>query len=695
MTAATAGEAGPLVNARQIRTLAPAKNEQPPSARVQGVVTFHEPETGITYVQDDTGGIALAAGKPSQLAANVRAGMRVDVQGVAAQGSFAPVLAGRAGKPPAVTVLGPAAMPAPLSVGIEELLGGKNDGRWVEIRGTVRFLAARPFAPEIGEDPEDGTIGTTPAPTLRLSLELGTAAGRFTVIIPWTPDRPPPDRLLDSRVRVRGVLGSIVNPWRQWVGLLLYVPSLDEVRVERLPSADPFALPVRRADEIMGFSSETPGEDRVRVRGVVTLVQPGFRIFLRSDGGPLEVQTSQALAGVVLGAHVDVVGYPTLGAKRALLQDGQFRMLAGQTPPSPRVLSRSEVLASYADGELVHITGRLFQNALRGTNRVMVLEAEGQLLEAKFAVSLTPEQDRKIALLRPGAELGVTGIAQVLGRADWGGGVKPSSVSLLLRGPQDVTVLHEPPWWTPGRLLAVMGALALLLVFGATWVVLLRRRVAAQTDVIREQAFREAHERERRRIAQDIHDDLGSRLTQLALLGARVKAESAASASTVELGERISTTARSTVQTMDEIVWAINPGNDTLQSLGDYLCKVATSLLSGAEIACQLEVPAVLPVRSLSADQRHNLVLAVREALHNVVKHSRATEAGLGLRFDGTALEIEVWDNGAGIPSSGAGRGNGLGNLRRRLADLGGTCEIVSTPGAGTRVRLRVTLHEL
>lgn len=693
-TAAVARDAGTLVNARQIRSLTSDEIAPSPSARVQGVVTFHEPETGLTFVQDETAGIAIVAGTPSQLPANVRAGMRVEVAGAVAQGNFAPVLAGREGKPPVVAVLGEAAMPAPLSVGIEELLGGANDGRWVELRGTVRFLAPRPFAPETDESRDDGAIGTPPAPTLRLSLELGTTAGRFTVIIPWTSDRAPPVELLDSRVRVRGVLGSIVNRWRQWVGLLLYVPSLAEITVERLPTSDPFALPLRRADEIMGFSSETLGEDRVRVRGVVTLVQPGFRLFLRSDRGPLEVQTSQSLSGVMPGNQVDVVGYPTLGAKRALLQDGQFRLLARQAAPAPLVLSRSEVLARYADGELVRISGRLFQNALRGANRVMVLEAEGQLLEAKFVNTLTQEHDGAIAMLRPGAELSVTGIAQVLGRSDWGGGVKPSSVSLLLRGPTDVTVSHEPPWWTPARLLAVMGGLALLVVLGAGWVVLLRRRVATQTQVIREQAFREAHERERRRIAQDIHDDLGSRLTQLALLGARVKAEPDASATTIELGERISTTARTTVQTMDEIVWAVNPGNDTLQSFGDYLCKVATSLLSGADIACQLEVPAVLPVRTLSAEQRHNLVLAVREALHNVVKHSRATEAGLRLRLDGATLEIEVRDNGVGIPPGGGGRGNGLGNLRRRLADLGGECEFVSAPPQGTLVRLTISLPE-
>lgn len=677
-----------LATARQVRSASSvAMSEQRP-VKLRAVVTFHEPATGITFVQDGSAGVAVAAGVPSQLPAGLRVGTQVELEGVVAQGSYAPVVAGRDGQAPVARILGAAALPEPLRVSIGELLGGASDGCWVELRGTVRAVGVRPFSPE-GEEVPAGENSERGRPrTVRLSIELGTEAGRYMLILPWQQGEPVPGGLLDSRVRVRGVLGSIVNRWRQWVGLLLYVPSLEELTVERAPTADPFALPVLRADQIMQFSTGTPGEDRVRVRGVATLVQPGYRLYLRSEGGPLEVQSPWPLEGVEPGVEVDVVGYPFLGAKRALLQDSRVRVLGRRARPEPLALSRSEIMGRYADSELVRLTGRVFQNGLRGSTRVIVLEAQGQMLEAKFASSLSGRDDARVGEIRPGAEVAMTGIAQVSGAADWGGGVRPYAVNLLMRGPADLIVLHEPPWWTPARLLAAVGALILLVAVSFGWVVLLRRQVAAQTKVIHEQALRVAHERERRRIAQDIHDDLGSRLTQLALLGARVTTAAGADEPTRALGGRIAETARTTVQTMDEIVWAVNPGNDTLQSLGDYLCKVATALLSGAEIACQLDVPAVLPERRLSADHRHNLVLAVREALHNVVKHSRATAASLSLRADGQEIGIEVSDNGVGIPAQGAGRGNGLGNLQRRLAEVGGRCEIGPGAGGGTRVRL-------
>lgn len=685
------GAGSVLTSAGAVRALTEAELAAGPAVRLSGVVTYHEAATGLTFLQDETAGVAIAAGVPSRLAAEVRAGRRLVVRGVAARGSYAPVVTGPAGTPPEVELQGADGWPGPVATNLEDLLGGRHDGRWVQMRGTVRAVAAREFAPD-SEGGTDAPEAGRPVGALRLVLELGTAAGRFTVIVPWEAGRPPPTGLADARVRVEGVLGSIVNRWGQWVGLLLYSPTLDTIAVERPPAVDPFALPLRRANEIMGFAAERPVEERVRVRGVVTLVQPGYRVFLRSDGGPLEVQTSAVGRDLEPGREIDAVGYPILGGKRALLQDAVLRATGRSGTPQPQASSHRQALAGHLDGELVRMEGRLFQNALRGTSRVLVLESDSQLVEAKSPGGLGEAEDRLVEALRPGAELAVTGIAQVQGKADWGGGVRPYALNLLLRGPADLTVLHEPPWWTPGRLAGAIGALLLVVAFGAGWVVLLRRRVLAQTAVIREQARREANERERRRIAQDIHDDLGSRLTQLALLGARVQAAAAPEAIAAELGARISETARTTVQTMDEIVWAVNPGNDTLQSLGDYLCKVATALLGGAGIACRLTVPEVLPARPVSAELRHNLVLAVREALNNVVKHSRAAEASLTLRLDGDVLTIEVGDNGVGLPPAGAGRGNGLGNLRRRLAELHGSCEIGPQDGGGTRVCLAVTL---
>jgi signal transduction histidine kinase len=151
---------------------------------------------------------------------------------------------------------------------------------------------------------------------------------------------------------------------------------------------------------------------------------------------------------------------------------------------------------------------------------------------------------------------------------------------------------------------------------------------------------------------------------------------------------------------MDEIVWAVNPQNDTLEDLLTYTVKFAQEHLGLARIRCRIDVPAKLPPMHLSAEVRHNLFLAIKEAINNVAKHSKATEAWLRLRSSDHSFVVEIEDNGCGIPESVAsgrlaglttpGSHNGLRNMQRRLAEIGGTFEIVGRPAGGTLVRMRV-----
>jgi signal transduction histidine kinase len=156
-------------------------------------------------------------------------------------------------------------------------------------------------------------------------------------------------------------------------------------------------------------------------------------------------------------------------------------------------------------------------------------------------------------------------------------------------------------------------------------------------------------------------------------------------------------TASRTIQSLDEIVWAINPKHDTLESLANYLSRFAQEFLSVAGIRCVLDVPTVLPTVPLSAEVRHNLVLTAREALQNAATHASATEVRVGLQWSGDELQIGISDDGKGFdPARIEVPGNGLANMRRRLQDVGGTLEIISKPGAGTTVQLKlasVRLH--
>src|SRR6202012_2260835 len=155
-------------------------------------------------------------------------------------------------------------------------------------------------------------------------------------------------------------------------------------------------------------------------------------------------------------------------------------------------------------------------------------------------------------------------------------------------------------------------------------------------------------------------------------------------------------TSQELTRSMDEIVWAVNPKHDTMESLESYLEKFAQDLLANAGSRCRLDMPVQFPEWRLTAEVRHNLFLAFKEALHNVVKHAGATEVRIVFTLQKSSFALVVTDDGRGFErdelvksSTGAHRlssGNGLENMNRRLKEAGGSCEIQSTPGHGTKV---------
>jgi ligand-binding sensor domain-containing protein/signal transduction histidine kinase len=250
-----------------------------------------------------------------------------------------------------------------------------------------------------------------------------------------------------------------------------------------------------------------------------------------------------------------------------------------------------------------------------------------------------------------------------------------------------------PLWWERASVRVASLALGALTLGGAAW---LTARARGRRKLARLQ-LQQARESERIRIARDLHDDLGASLTHVVLQSEMLASRAAAGEEAPRRARTIAEAAAEAVKSLDEIVWAVSPRHDTLDSLLQYLSQFAGELFEDSEVSLTLELPPEPPAIPLSAETRHNVFLAVKEALNNTLKHSQARHVRLRVVVREAAMEIEVADDGVGgvDPTSVAGRRrDGLPNMQQRLTALGGSLRIESPPKQGTRVTMVVPLQQ-
>jgi signal transduction histidine kinase len=249
-----------------------------------------------------------------------------------------------------------------------------------------------------------------------------------------------------------------------------------------------------------------------------------------------------------------------------------------------------------------------------------------------------------------------------------------------------VVVRFWQTWWFRG-----LTALFVLAGVGMTVRVVEKKKFQRQLQRAEQE---HALERERARIAQDLHDELGSLLTRISLLGGLLRADRDNPEQVDVHAGKISQSADQTVRALEEIVWAVRPGSDTLPSLVEYIAHFANELFEGNATRCRLDLPPDLPARPLPPDVRHNIFLIVKEGLTNVLKHAGAAEVHLQIKVTPQTLEIVIADNGKGFDTNSAmtdGQGNGLGNMKRRAEAVGGKLSLTSASGQGARVEFSVS----
>jgi PAS domain S-box-containing protein len=463
-----------LQTAEQVRRLSAQQADLRYPVRLRGVVTYFDvkiPKKAYRFIQDDTAGIYFYFGDyDSRTNPPLRAGQLVEIEGETGAGSFAPVVTSHH-----IRILGEAKLPEARPVSFEELESGQEDSQFVEVSGVIRAVRFE----------EQGAYYV---------IDLATGQGRLTLQAKQLPVAQS-GQLVDCTVRAKGVCSSLFNAQRQLFDVNLLIPFPEDLLIERPAPSHPALIPEQPIKSVMQFTRSSTYGHRVKVTGAVTLHFPG-KMYIQNETDGLCVETKQA-DNVPVGDRVEVLGFPAKGEYSPLLEDAVYRWIAPGPPLKPDVITPDEALTGVHDCRLVQIEATLLDRAQHSNEPFLVLQAKGFVFHAYLR---SQGQSVDFGQLENGSKVRVTGVCIVddLGEnwyysPDW----RAASFRLLLRSPLDVAVLKLPPWWTLQKLFWALGILGAVLLTAFGWVVLLRRRVHHQTQIIEEKLQAEAAMKER------------------------------------------------------------------------------------------------------------------------------------------------------------------------------------------------------
>jgi signal transduction histidine kinase/RNase P/RNase MRP subunit p29 len=649
--------AAPLLSAREVQSLPLEDASRNLPVHLRGVVT----SLGAVFdrwfsIQDDTRGIfvgfpAISNGIPIP-------GEYYDVIGHSAAGDFAPIVVAESFRR-----LGRSDLPEPAHPSWHDLTIGSMDVQWSEIQGLVTDVKSN-------------------------TLSMLLAGGQLDVQVDQYEARLAQFR--KSVVRIQGVLFA---DWTSAHEIRVGSVRMRNTRitVDMPAPTDLFEAVVKTPRELMQFDAQATAFRRVKVPGQVLHAETN-QIFLAQEGTGIRVLPTESKA-LNAGDEVEAVGYPDIAGTTLFLREAILRRTGHRDLPAPRILKATELTSEGLDSTRVRVQGTLL--GWHAEQGVQVLEMQsGQNLY----LARLPKGELLQYSLRTGSELALNGIYVGHGH-NYRPGAEAESFEILLNYPEDVAVLSQPSWWTLRRMLIIVGLLLVVLMFAVIWITQLRRVVEQRTAQLqRETRERERVERqhaleaERSRIARDLHDDLGSSLTEINVLASTGQRPQADGASQVNLFHTIAGKARSLIAALDVIVWAVDPEDNLLQSLADYLTGYAEEFFSNTNIACRFKVPVSFPPVTLDGRVRHDLLLAVKEALNNIVRHAEATDVEFRMEVANGRLEIEITDNGKGFESGSEKGRHGLKNLSSRLLMLGGVCTVESRVAGGTVVTIGLPL---
>jgi len=682
----------PLTQVEQIRSLSRKEAARALPVQLRGVVVYHG--WNALVLHDGKASVFLDF-RYAQAQGVWRAklpdlnkippGTALEVAGVTNPGGFSPMVLVANFK-----AIGTQPIPPPLRPDLEQLLSSSLNSQWVEVEGVVR------------------KFDNDPSRQQSLTLLIG---GHLCPVLLRHRTRLSDQLLVDARVRVRGVYLDIANLRSQTAGMKIHSNGRQDIEILVPPPPDPFQAEKVSLNKLLTFHPDADLGHRRVSSGVVTFAVPGRFFYLMGEG--VSVRVDSVEARVSPGDRVEVSGFIDTSRVFASFSEALVRKIGTGTIPALREPSISEILnpktrsltemvtepgSSDFDGRLMRLDGVL--RRVLPPNRdgpvTIVLESNGNLVQA--LLHAPPPNWRE------GSVVEATGVCELeMDRIDRSPWFTISGFHLWLSGPGDLRIISEPPWWTPQRLAILLAALVLVLALTLGWGAAMRRQVTLRSgQLATEIAARESSQlefktilRERRRLANDLHDTLEQTLTGLAL---QLEIASRSSATDAQLSQHHLRLARQFLEKSrseaHRTIWDLRDHGQDGRSFPEILREQVAAMVEGSGISINLRQQG--ESMSLPDLIEANLLLLAREAVTNALKHSGASEISILLRLSGSHAELVIEDNGSGFdpetaPNQHAGH-FGLQGMRERTKRLHGKFEIDTIPGKGTTTRVSVPL---
>lgn len=654
-----------ITKAAEVRGLSPVEASRAIPVHLRAVVIDEaDPPDRALIVADDTGEVYALAN--SGFVTRFHPKDVLQLTGVTDPGAFAPIV-----KISGARKVGTSPIPAPRPVTYYQLVSGAMDAQWVSISGVIQQLTPAGTNSDI--------------PLMVLSME----GNPITIRMKGAQD---PKLGVDAKVDVRALCFYVFNAKRQPLNPVLTTPNGFPVIVKEPSPTKPFDAPIRSADTLLRFSPEQASGHRIHVRGVVTDCQGSF-VWIRDTTAGLRLQMG-ALVLLRPGDRIDVLGFPKYGTASPMLTGAIYRKLGTVAPPIPLALTNAAVAYDNED-DLVSLEATLTDVTPVMEGLMLSLESDGVTFKAvlKEAGSLIHRPN-----WQPGSRVRIAGICSVAYDEfrPFTGVLHPQSFQLLLRSPDDLTVLQGPPWWTIQHISYVLILVLLPLLLATCLITFIAHRRLKEQEQQRSMAEAEfaAVLSERNRMAREIHDTLAQGLTAISFQLRLVKkgAVDAGDSLNEQLEQAQKLVSTSLAEARNSI-WKMRSQVLETNTLPEALNSILKQM--AGNMGCKTDLKVTGRPRPLAPIIENNLLRLGQEAITNAIRHAKAGHIHVQLDFADKELRILVEDDGCGFnmnQQENGSRGFGIIGMTERAAEMQGRVEIQSKPGQGTKISLSVPL---